>query len=190
MFRRLALTTAVLAPLSLATPVTADEFRDTVAAALQAYEDGDIQLALEELGLATSLLQAMRAGSLESFLPPVPDGWTRTVDQDYGGVLGMLGGGIGVNAHYLGPSGEDVQVSITADSPILTMFAGMFANPAMMGMLGTVHRIGRERVLEQNGELTMVLGGRILIQMKEGEVEQMLDMFRAMDLAGLARFDL
>lgn len=183
----------VLIALSLAVApaaASADDFRDTVAAAVEAYEAGDIQLALEELGIASRLLQEMRATSLESFLPPVPEGWTRTVDQEYGGVLAMMGGGVGVDATYRSPDGARMQVTVTADSPMLGMFGAMFANPAMMGAMGTVHRMGRERVLEQNGELTMVLAGRILIQMKDGEVDRMLAMFEEMDLAGLSRFDL
>ena len=180
-----------VAPAMAPTALAADDFRDTLAAALEAYDDGDIQLALEELAIASRLLQEMRAESLESFLPPLPEGWSRTVDQDYGSALAMMGGGVGVDATYRGPDGDRVQVTITADSPMLGMFGAMFANPAMMGAMGgTVHRIGRERVLEQNEELTLVLAGRILIQMRGGDVDEMLGMFGAMDLAGLSRFDL
>lgn len=179
-----------IAPAIAPAAAAADQFRTTLAAALEAYDEGDIQLALEELGVATQFLQQLRAGTLETFLPPVPEGWSRTVNQDHSGLLAMMGGGVGVDATYLGPDGARIEVTITADSPMIAMFAAVFANPAVMGSMGTVHRIGRERVLEQDGELTLLLAGRILVQMKRGEVDRMLDMFRAMDLAGLARFDL
>ena len=189
MFRPALFALALALPATLPLPTAADEFRDTLDAAIEAYEAGDTQLAMEELGVATGLLQTMRAGSIESFLPPASEGWTRTVDPEYPGVLAMMGGGVGVDADYRGPDRQHINVTVTADSPIVTMFLSMAGNPAMMRAMGTVHRIGRDRVLEQDGELIMVLAGRIVIQMTGGEVDQMLEMFEQMDLAGLARFD-
>lgn len=189
---RLATVVAACLAAALSTaPAAADGFRDTVAAAVEAYEAGDLQLALEEMSLATSILQELRAGALEGFLPPTPDGWTRTLDAEFPRSLRMMGGGTGVDASYRGPDGERIGLQMSADSPMLAAFAGMFANPAMMAMMGTVHRIGRERVLENDqGDLTMMIGGRILIQMSGEDTEQMLEMLRDMDLDGLARFDI
>ena len=188
---RPALLTLALATLSasLAAPLAADEFRDTMATALEAYDAGDIRHALEELAMAQRLLQQMQAGAIESFLPPTPEGWQRQIDGDFAGMLAMMGGGTGVEASYRGPAGERLRMQIAADSPMLGAFLGIFANPAMLGAMGgTVHRIGRERVLERDGEMTMILGNRILVQLSGGDSEQMLEMLRAMDLDGLARF--
>ncbi|MBC7157047.1 MAG: hypothetical protein H5U20_05975, partial [Rhodobacteraceae bacterium] len=69
---------AAAAALALSTPARADEITDTLQSALDAYQAGDIAFALQDLAYATQLLNALKAEGLATFLPPAPDGWTRT----------------------------------------------------------------------------------------------------------------
>ena len=71
---------------------TADDVTDTIQSALDAYNEGDIAYATEELNFALQLLKEMRAGDLMSFLPEALDGWTREIDGDAAMALGMMGG--------------------------------------------------------------------------------------------------
>lgn len=178
---------ALAVSVALAAPAAADEIRDTINSALESYEAGDITFALEELAIATQLLQGLRTQSLAGFLPEPPEGWSLEVDTSFGAGLAMFGGGTGVEGRYDGPD-DSFTLQITADSPALAMFAGMFANPAMLSAMGTVTRIGRERVLEQSGDLTSVIANRVLVQASGGDTELMMDVLRTLDFEGLARF--
>ena len=59
---------ALTAALALAVPAVADDFTDSVAAALKAYEAGDIKTAKEEIDFAAQVLAQMKAEGLKAFL--------------------------------------------------------------------------------------------------------------------------
>ena len=73
---------ATIAAAATVTPTLADEVIETLEAAISAYEEGDIQYALEELAFAQQLLNELRTGELSSFLPEAPEGWTRELDPE------------------------------------------------------------------------------------------------------------
>ena len=61
----------------------ADEFTDTIEAAMEAYQAGDIKTAKEEIDFAAQLLGQLKAEGLTGFLPPALDGWEREIgDKD------------------------------------------------------------------------------------------------------------
>jgi hypothetical protein len=70
---------------------------------------------------------------------------------------------------------------------MIAAMAGMFANPAAMGAMGSVKRIGREKVIVTNdGELQALINNRILVQVTgSAPVEDKEAYFGAIDLAGL-----
>ena len=68
-----------LSVLDFTHPALADEVTDTLNSAMQAYQNGDIRYAVEELDYAKQLLQAMKADELSGYLPEAPDGWTREI---------------------------------------------------------------------------------------------------------------
>ena len=73
---------AALALALSAMPACADEFTDTLASALKAYNDGDVTGAREDLDYAGKLLTAMKAEALAKFLPAAPAGWTKEAASD------------------------------------------------------------------------------------------------------------
>lgn len=178
--------TSLLAALALsATPVLADEVTDTLSSALQAYEEGDIDYAIEELDYAKGLLNAMKTQALEAFLPPAPDGWTLEVESDMGSALSMMGGGAGTQGDY--SNGTDTfTITIMANNPMITAFGGMISNASVLGM--NVIRIGRQKVLEEDGQLSTLVDNRILVQAEGAETEVMLPVLETMDFAALADF--
>ena len=60
----------------LAAPASADEIADTLQSAIDAYQEGDVQYALEELDYARSKLLELKTDALSGFLPEAPEGWT------------------------------------------------------------------------------------------------------------------
>lgn len=170
----------------IATPVLADDVTDTLTSAIEAYQDGDISYALEEIAFATQLLQAMKAGTLGTLLPEAQAGWTREMDEEESRGLGMMGGTAAV-ANYASEQ-ERFTIQIIADSPMIAGFTGMFGNAAMMANMGKIERVGREKFINQNGELTGVIGGRIMVQASGDNTEAMIQHLESMDFQALAGF--
>lgn len=167
-------------------PGLADEVSDTLSSALQAYEDGDIAYAIEELDYAKQLLQQMNTQELTSFLPEPPEGWTREIgDGSMNAGLAIMGGGVGAEAEYTDGT-ETFNVTIMANSPMITMFGGMISNAGMLGM--KMHRVGREKFIFNDGELTGLIANRILIQADGADPEVMIPVLETIDFEALAEF--
>ena len=166
-------------------PLWADDISDALQSAMDAYEDGDTQYALEELEYAKQLLMAMKTDALVEFLPAAPDGWTRAVKTDMNAGLAMMGGGTGAEATYEG-EGQRITVTIMADNPMVSGMAGMIANAAILG--AKIERVGREKFMVQKGEINGLVDKRILVKATGGEVATMLMLLETMDFRGLKKF--
>ncbi|MFW2543145.1 hypothetical protein ACN2XU_10920 [Primorskyibacter sp. 2E107] len=178
---------ALIAALGAASPILADEVTDTLKSAMTAYEEGDIQYALDELEFAKQALLRMKTDSLGAFLPKAPDGWSVEVNSDMNTGLAMMGGGVGAEANYTGPDGQDIKLTLMADNPMVASMSAMVTNAAAMGM--KVERIGRQRFAVQDGQILGLIGNRVLVQ-TEGEIEMAKTLLETMDFAGLANFGL
>jgi len=166
-------------------PVVADEIEDALRAALAAYEDGDIAGAREEAEYAVQLLAQQKAAGLAQFLPDALPEWTRTGGETQAHAAMMFGGGLTAQASYTGPEGAQVEIQLLADSPM----AAMFANPAMMGMMGQVRRINRVNfAVSPDGEIQGMVGG-VLVQVSGSASEaDKIVYLENMDLRALANF--
>jgi len=166
----------------------ADQVADTIQSALDAYQAGDIQYAMEELAYAQQQLQSMKADSLSAFLPDAPEGWTRTVNTDMNAGLMMMGGGTGAEARYEG-AGNSFTLTLTADNPMVASMGAMLGNATMLAQMGgKVERVGRQRFLNQNDSLSGLIGNRVLVQAQGGEIADMMKVLEAIDFAGLEKF--
>lgn len=184
MFRRLA--APLLALGLLATPVAADEIEDTIEAALEAYRAGDVALAKEELDYAAQLLAQLKAEGLAAFLPEAMEGWTREMQDSQSAA--MFGGGLFAGADYR-MGGETVSIQLIAESPMLMSMAAIFANPALMAAQGRVTRVGREKFLIQDGQITGIVDNRVMVQVTGSASEEVkLAHLEAMDLRAMRDF--
>lgn len=180
------LSSIALAALCLAQPVSADEVEDTLNSAIDAYRDGDMQYALEELAYATSLLTAMKSDSLSAFLPQAPEGWTREVNAEMNAGMAMMGGGVGAEATY--SNGQDsFKVTMMADNAMVAGLGSVLANATIIPGI-KLHRAGRQKFAEQDGELTGLIDNRVLIQANGASTDVMLDLLRTIDFRELGRF--
>ncbi|MEM7734034.1 MAG: hypothetical protein AAF280_14800, partial [Pseudomonadota bacterium] len=98
----------------------ADDITEALQSAIEAYEEGDTQYALEELDYAKQLLQALKTDALVEFLPEAPDGWSREVNAG----LAFMGGSTGAEATYDG-DGQSITITVMADNPMVAGMAGM-----------------------------------------------------------------
>lgn len=180
MFKTIA-AVALLAP----TLAHADEVTETLQSALKAYEEGDITYTLEELEYAKQLLKAMKTADLAKFLPEAPEGWTREVSTEMSAGLSMIGGGAGAEATYADGS-EEFSITIMANNPMVGALAGMLSNAGLMGM--KLERVGRMKYLNQDGELSGIVDGRILIQAEGADIAVMIPVLETIDHRALEDF--
>jgi hypothetical protein len=186
-FRSLA---AAVVGVAVALPAGADDVTDTLDAVRDAYDAGDIALALEELTFLQAMLTDMRTDSLAGFLPDPPDGWSRDVETETGGIMAMTGGGAGATATYSKES-EAFTISLLADSPMIAAMGAMLSNPMIARAAGgKLTRVGSIKVLEMDGNLSALIDGRILLQADGAATEVMLPVVEQIDFDGLAEFRL
>lgn len=174
---------------ALAWPAAADDFTDSIEAALEAYRDGDIKTAKEEIDFAAQLLAQMKAEGLKSFLPEALEGWERKDDENDSGAMAAFGGGQMAAASY-SRDGKRVKVQLMADNQMVTALAGMFSNSAMMAAMGTVKRINRQKVIvTKQDEVQSLVDGRIMIQITgDADIEDKEAYFAEIDVKGLKEF--
>ena len=150
--------------MSASLSVSADEFGELLASAVEAYEAGDLAAASEDLSFAQQHLTTRQGEAFAQLLPEPLEGWTREVDMQQNAAMGMLGGGLSVEGSYTGESGS-FTISMMADNPGMMQMAGMYSNPQMLATMGEVIRIRRQSfVINRSGEISGVVGGRTLIQ--------------------------
>ena len=172
--------------LAVANPALADEVIDTLSSALQAYEDGDIDYAIEELDYARQLLKDMSTQELSAFLPEAPAGWTREIgDSEMSAGLAFFGGGVGTEAEYSNGT-DSFTLTVMADNPMVSAFSGMIANAGILGM--KMHRVGREKFYENEDGLSALVDKRILVQAEGAAPEVMLPILEQIDFEALADF--
>ncbi|KMK65674.1 hypothetical protein [Puniceibacterium sp. IMCC21224] len=167
--------------------VVADEVTDALQSALSAYEDGDVQYAIEELDFARNKLLALKTDALGGYLPAAPEGWTREDDEDMNAGLAMMGGGVGAQATYTDATASSTYtITMMADNPMVAGMSAMVANAAAMGM--TVERIGSQRFAIQDGQIMGLVGNRILVQAEGADKAAMLEALGTIDYTALANF--
>lgn len=174
--RRLFCATVIAAALAL--PVKADEVSDTIAAALEAYEAGDLKLASEELAFAKQLVDQQKAEGLSAFFPDALPGDEKTIEAPQN--VGAFGGGQIATVRYEGPDG-DVDITLTANNAMVASMGQLFGNTALMGTMGKVTRIGRQKLVISNdgeiqgmiGNVFMQVGGDAPVEKKRAYVEQL-----------------
>lgn len=185
MNRFLTLIAAVAMSLPLA--AQADEISDTLEAALEAYNEGDLTYALEELDYARQKLMALRAEAFQDYLPEAPEGWTRDLETEMQAGLAMMGGGMGASAEYRSPDGSQYYtVTMMADNAMVASMGSMVANAAAMGM--RVERVGRQRIAMNDGQAMALVNNRILVTVEGGDEALLLQAMEQIDFKELSSF--
>ncbi|MEM8699134.1 MAG: hypothetical protein AAGF44_08185 [Pseudomonadota bacterium] len=173
----------------LAAPAGADEISDTLEAALEAYRAGDIALAKEELDYAGQLLSQLKAQGLTGFLPAPLDGWEKSEPSTQAAGAAMFGGGLLAEATYSNGASE-IGLRLMADNPMVVAMGTAFGNAALMGAMGEVRRINRQKlIVTPEGDVQALINGRVMVQIEgDGSTEDKLSYFEALDIEGLKSF--
>jgi len=174
----------------LGLPVRADAVSDALQAALDAYAAGNLAKVSENMTMAAQDLSKQQSDMLTAFLPAAPDGWTRTLTEDFKQSFGIMGGGAGAEARY---ENADQSVSFTmsfiADNPVVASMGAMLGNAQMMAMMGKVVKVGEQALLDADNNVSTLVNGRVLFQAQGAASDVMLPFVQNIDFAKVGTFD-
>ena len=166
---RAAVAALTIAALVAASPLAAraDDVTDQIAEAQAAYAKKDIATAIAALEAAASLLRQQRSDAWKGLLPPAPAGWTAEEAHSSAGGAAMFAGGTGVSRKYR-KGGDDVEISILAESPLIQAMSAVITNPLVASMAGRVAVIGGRRftfITSDNAYVTLV-ADKVLVRVQ------------------------
>lgn len=166
---RSGLAALTIAAFVAAAPLTAraDDVTDQIAEAQKAYAKKDLVTAIAALEAAAGLVRQQRADAWKALLPPAPAGWTAQEAESSAAGASLFGGGTGVSRKYL-KDGENVEISILAESPLVQAMAAVIGNPLIAAAAGRVAVIGGRRftfVSSDNAFVTLV-ADKVLVRVQ------------------------
>ncbi|CAA7621045.1 conserved exported hypothetical protein [Candidatus Terasakiella magnetica] len=163
-------------------------------AAKAAYAKGDVARSAAETEAALAELHARLGKALAEFLPAPPAGWQAEAAETQ--AMGSAGGGIAVSRAYSRDE-SSLNAALVLDSPAVLSAAGQFATIAD-GQPNFKHlKIGAEDAVlrwdptVRTGEITLVLGNRVLLQIEGdslGTSELLAEAARGWNVAGIRKY--
>jgi hypothetical protein len=159
----------------LAAPALADDLSNQLDAARAAYAKGDSLRTLSAVQAAISLLNARLLDQFAKVMPPAPAGWDAGPPESQ--LLDTIGGGYSLTRGYT--KGEStLNASLIVDNPAVTASTAMFqAAPQVASQPGWSRlKVGTEDALvrfdptTRAGEILLVIGGRVLLQIEGTEI--------------------
>lgn len=168
----------------------ADEVSDALQSASDAYAAGDLAKTSEAIVMARQALAKQQSDLLTALLPEAPDGFTRTLTEDFSQGFAMAGGGSGAEARYdFADGATSITMSFIADNPMVASMSAMLGNAQMMAMMGTVVKVGDTSLLETDGNISGLLDGRVLFQAQGASMDAMMPLVQQIDFAKVGSFD-
>lgn len=160
-----------LAALLIGAPAQADDIKEAIQEALQAYNQGDMAGTKENLGYATQLLNEKSADALSQALPAPLPGWDANEAESSSAGAALFGGGLQASRTY--NKGDNyIEVEIIGDSPMLSQMMVIMTNPALAGSMGKSIKIGKQRgIQDENGKIMLIVSNRFMISV-EGDAAQ------------------
>lgn len=163
------------APQERVKPETPKKFEESLRAVDQAWKSASYGTALKELRHMTMLVGVKRTEAIIAALPKAPAGFEAVPDKTredlannpqaaaMAGAMGMVG--TLINHRYKATEGRDsIDVSITADSPLLGMFQMIAANPQALGANKELIKYGAHKAI-----LDTTNKNRVKLQIMIGE---------------------
>ena len=179
-------------------PASADEVTDQLNAARKAYESGELRSAVQTLQFAVASIQEKINLSLLELLPEPLEGWNADEPQAQSGGMAAMIAGTNLSRRYYRDDGAEVDISITADSPLLSMMTMMLSNPMLMqtdpGTRVYTHSGQRGMIKHEKDsdvwEISLMVGGKIMIQVTGRGIKDQEDVeayLEAIDLAAIEK---
>jgi hypothetical protein len=191
----------VVLALFAAGPAHADAVTQEIERARQAYAQGKFAEARQSLELAAQLVAEQKAKLLNGTMPPPFLGWSvdKAADADATDSTTPTGairagnsmlGGITTQRVYR-KSAKACSLTVTGDSPLLSVVAQFLANPAIAQASGArMQRLGTQRaIITQDNEVQVLSGNNYLVSVTgDCDLADKLAYAGAVDYARLATF--
>jgi hypothetical protein len=179
-----------------ASELLADEVTNQLDAARANYAKGDQLHALVALQGAVAQLSQRLTNQFSKLMPPAPRGWDS--DSQEAQSLDGAGGGLGVTQAY-SKGDATLNVSLVVDNPAVgasaAMIQGASSQPARPGWtrlkLGADEALLRFDPAARSGEVMVVVGERVLLQVEANEISKddvLLDMAKSWNTAAVRKF--
>lgn len=176
----------------------ADEVTDQLEAARKSYESGDLRAAVDTLNFAIARIQEQVSAKLLLLLPEPLAGWQADPAKAESAGIATMIAGTNLGRRYFKDDGAEVNLHVTADSPLLPVLTMFLSSPFMMQADPSAKPFsvkGQRGMIKQNAEtgeteITLMVGNRILIQGKGNAgagapaVQQYID---ALDLSAVQK---
>jgi hypothetical protein len=170
-----------------------DSVPTRLEAARAAHARGDLARAALELEAAIVDLHARVGAALAECLPPPPSGWTAEPPETQG--LFSAGGGLSVSRAYARDD-SSFNALLILDSPAVAAASAQFQPAAALPTnvrrlhLGQDDALLRWDATTRSGEITLVLGTRVLLQIEGDGIasgEQLVEAARGWNLASIRK---
>ncbi|HTN30194.1 MAG TPA: hypothetical protein VL178_05095 [Pseudomonas sp.] len=162
-------TPRALASLTLATLLAcagtaqADDIKEALQDALNAYNKGDMAGTKENIGYASQLISEKSADQLIKALPDALPGWEAEEAQSSAAGAALFGGGLQASRNY-SKDEQYIDVEIMGDSPMLSQMMAIMTNPALAGSMGRSVKIGKQRgIQDEDGKIMLIVNNRFMI---------------------------
>ncbi len=186
---------AVFVFMSLAaSPVLADDVKDSIDEGLKHYDKGEFAEAVQSLDYAAQLIRQKKGGQLEVFLPNPISEWKAEDAKSQVVGAAMFGGGVTAERSYV-KGDSRINVQILTDSPMMQAMMMMFANPMMATSEGgKLEKINGEKAIvkysndTRHGDIHVVVANRYLITIQGNNVarQDLISFARGIDFKKLA----
>lgn len=166
---------AIMLVLTAAKAVRADDVGNQLDIARTAYGKGDFLHALTNLQAAVSAMNARLVDQFSKALPPSPTGWDSSATDNQS--LDGVGGGLSVTRAY--NKGEALlNASLIADNPAVAAAQSLFLPGSQVSSqpgwsrikIGTDDVLLRYDAASRSGEIMMVIGARVLLEIEGTEI--------------------
>lgn len=183
----------VAALLSVAATMAADTVAARIEAARVAHARGDLARAAAELEAVVAELHGRLGSALGEFMPAPLSGWRGEAVEIQG--LASVGGGLAVSRAY-GRDESSLNATLILDSPAVSAAAAQFAATApnqpniRRVKIGAEDALLRWDAVNRAGEITMVVGNRVLLQIEGdslGTSDFLVDSARGWNVAGIRK---
>jgi hypothetical protein len=171
---------AAIALLSIAgSPAWADEVTAQMDAARKSYQAGELRTAIQALQFAAAKIQEKINASLSQLLPKPLPGWSADEPETQSGGIAAMIAGTTLSRRYHRNDGAEVDVSITADSPLLPMMTMLLSSPMLLQSDPNTKLYtydGQRGLMEHDKdsdrwEIKLMVGNKILVQVTASAVK-------------------
>jgi hypothetical protein len=179
MLRKAILVAAIALLPATGSPAWADEVTDQLDGARNAYQSGELRTAIQALQFAVAKIQEKINASLSQLLPKPLPGWTADEPETQSGGIAAMIAGTTLSRRYHRNDGAEVDVSITADSPLLPMMTMMLSSPMLLQSDPNTKLYtydGQRGLIEHDKdsdrwEIKLMVGNKILVQVAASAVK-------------------